>query len=352
MMRKVVFCWSNISGYMAACWQALQLEPNLAFHVLALGGSRETNFDNELMSGLSWRSLTADEQDSPSKILQYVEAQKPDVIFLSGWLNRGYMELVNAPALAKTKFVLCMDTPWKGTYRQKFSPWILRWFLKRIDVAFVPGERAWLYARKLGFGSDRIIKGLYGVDHANLSKVLERRKVLDWPKRFLFVGRLHEQKGLDLLLQAYDAYRKAVSEPWGLDVAGMGSLASQCIGKEGVKHHGFLQPAETRKLMEQSGVLVLPSRYDPWPLALVEGAAAGLPVICSTECGSAVEVIRDGFNGWVVPPTLDRLVDALVTAHHTNGLVKMGEHASLFALPYSSGGWKRGVVGLVRRLTK
>lgn len=352
MMHKVVFCWSNISGYMGACWQALRLEPDLDFHILAMGGSRETNFDNELMSGLSWRSLTADEQDSPSKILQCVEVQKPDVIFLSGWLNRGYMELVNAPALAKTKFVLCMDTPWKGTYRQKLSPWILRWFLKRIDVAFVPGERAWLYARKLGFDSDRIVKGLYGVDHANLTQALELRKKAEWPKRFLFVGRLHEQKGLDLLLDAYEAYQKTVSDPWGLDIVGMGSLASLCVNKEGVTFHGFLQPVQTRQLMAKSGVLVLPSRYDPWPLALVEGAAAGLPVICSTECGSAVELIRDGFNGWVVPPTLARLAEGLVTAHHSTGLVKMGERASLFALPYSSDNWKRGVGALVRRLTR
>lgn len=335
---------------MAACWRALQCEPDLDFHVIAMGDSRETNFDNNLMEGVSWRRLNADEQDSPATILRYVQEQQPDVIFLSGWLNRGYMELVNAPSLAKKKFVLCMDTPWKGTYRQKLSPWILRWFLRRIDFVFVPGERAWQYARKLGFDSDRIAKGLYGVDHANLSKLIEQREKAEWPKRFLFVGRLHEQKGLDLLLDAYEAYRQTVSEPWGLDIVGMGSLASQCAGKEGVTLHGFLQPAQTRQLMVKGGVLVLPSRYDPWPLALVEGASAGLPVICSTECGSAVEVIRDGFNGWVVPPLKDSIVGALVTAHYSNDLPRMGSMASLFAQPYSSDSWGRRVRLLARGL--
>ena len=55
---------------------------------------------------------------------------------------------------------------------------------------------------------------------------------------------------------------------------------------------GFVQPADQAAIWAEHGAFALASRYDPWPLVIVEACAAGLPVIHSEACGSAVELVR------------------------------------------------------------
>jgi glycosyltransferase involved in cell wall biosynthesis len=53
--------------------------------------------------------------------------------------------------------------------------------------------------------------------------------------------------------------------------------------------------------MSSSHVLVVPSEYEGFGIAYLEGMAFGLPAIATTA-GGAAEVVRDGENGFLVPP--------------------------------------------------
>ena len=59
----------------------------------------------------------------------------------------------------------------------------------------------------------------------------------------------------------------------------------------------------------------LPTLYDPFPNAALEALASGLPIIVSRQCGAA-ELVREGFNGFVVD-ALD--VDALARVDERRG---------------------------------
>ena len=129
-------------------------------------------------------------------------------------------------------------------------------------------------------------------------------------------GRLERQKGFDLLLAAFAAV--AVRHPdWTLQIFGRGSrleeLEQSVVGL-GLGGQVSVQ-APTDRLgehMRTASVFVLSSRYEGFPLVLLEALAAGLAVVsfdCPTGPG---EVLTDGVNGLLVPPeSVPALADAL-----------------------------------------
>lgn len=339
---KALFLWSDISGYMASCWRALARLPDVTVQVMAYGSSRATDFHREVMAGIDWLPLDDDRRVDTAFLTERVRASEADAVILSGWHNRAYRRLPTRAASPGRRFIMTMDTPWWGTPKQQLAPFLLAPYCRRIDTVVVTGERSWQYARRLGFAERQIVRGLYGVDHASLSTLLDDRLRGDWPRTFLFAGRYAPEKGIGPLVDAYREYRSTTTDPWNLVCCGKGPLAARLVGVEGVSDRGFVQPHDLHDVMRSSGAFVLPSMFDPWPLALVEACAAGLPVVASDACGSAVELIRDGFSGYTFA-TGDsaRLMRALKRVHASTSLPQIGRRARDFAAAYSAEEWAR-----------
>jgi glycosyltransferase involved in cell wall biosynthesis len=168
-----------------------------------------------------------------------------------------------------------------------------------------------------------------------------------WPRRFAFVGRYVEIKGLSTLLSAYQRYRswaacrKVDSEPWELHCYGAGPLTDKISAVAGVVNHGFLQPKDLPSALAEAGVFVLPSMKDPWGVALAEGAGSGLPLITSDEVSSGVDLVRHLYNGYVFPAgDEDRLFQGLRWAHeHYPELPDMGRRSLFYAGAYMPEVW-------------
>jgi len=338
---RILFLWTDISGYMGACWRELSRRPEVVLRVGAYDRQTDTSFDGRVMEGVDWLPLDAAKRFDAAALAREVAAFDADVVVLSGWANPGYRRLPFLAARPGRRFVMAMDTPWRGTLRQHLAPWRWRRYLSRIDMVFVTGERCWQYARRLGVSERAIRRGVYGVDTDALGRVDDARRAAGaWPRSFLFAGQYIERKGFDLLVDAYGHYRRKVADPWPLVCCGQGPLAGTLVGREGITDLGFRQPDEVRQRMAASGALVLPSRHDPWPLVLVESCAAGLPVIASDACGSGVELIRDGFSGFTCATgDRDALRDALIRVHHCRSLPDIGGRARAFAEPYGAARW-------------
>jgi len=338
---NIVVCWTGISGYLAASWWALAQRSGIDLHVVTFGGLDETNFDRDLMVDLSCRLLDEEEREKDDLIEEEVVQQSPDVVVAAGWFHEPYRQLAYASRLQDARFVMGMDTPWQGTWKQHLAPWLLWRYIRRMDHVVVTGERCWQYARRLGVSAENITRGVYGVDYDALSGISRNGTDSEWPRRFLFVGRFDEEKGVDLLVEAYRQYREGVETPWPLTCCGKGPLGDLLDRTPGIANRGFVQPGDMMDEWRRAGAFVLPSRFDPWPLALVEAAAAGLPVVCSDACGSAVEVIRPGYNGIKVPTaSVEALSGALREVHRRHDeLPGWGRRARQFAAPYSAERW-------------
>lgn len=221
-----------------------------------------------------------------------------DYIFLAGWVYKPYLKLLKE--LENRNCVLGLDNKWTGSLKQNLGTLYFRIFLKRyIKSVFVPGPQQNLFARKLGFTKEQIAEGAYCCDfemfHGSYLQNKENKKV-NFPKRFLFVGRYSKEKGIEELWSSFIQLQDESPSDWELWCLGKGDVKAVVHPK--IKHFGFLQPEEMSDIIEKTGVFVLPSTFEPWGVVVHEYAAAGFPLLCSNEVGAASVFLKEHENGY------------------------------------------------------
>lgn len=337
---KVVFCWSGMQGYMASCLHALRRRDGMDLYVIHLDYN-DLPYQEDLLNGIPNDRLQASQPNEA--IGQMVVDQKPDVVFLCGWFYAPYRKLLLQGELQPAKFLLGMDTPWSGSWRQRLNQVRLRDFIRRMEKVVVAGPRTREFARRLGASRNQILPGLYGFDFSRFGAMGASRLdgASSWPERFLFAGRYVPEKGLDVLLDAYRQYRAAVAEPWPLDCCGTGPEAARLRGHQGVQDLGYVQPSALPTVFSERGVFVMPSLEEPWGVAIAEAAATGLPLICSDRCGAADDLLRQYHNGLLVPAgNATALAGAMKWMHeHHYAFRTMGVRSRSLAAAFSAEAW-------------
>src|SRR5262249_62336963 len=122
--------------------------------------------------------------------------------------------------------------------------------------------------------------------------------------QILYVGVLNFNKGLDVLLHATQKLVQRQPEARLILLGGFfyrnTRLQAQCIQRLahdlGLDAHvefvGMKPPAEVARYMQESALLVLPSRRESFGSVLVEALACGTPVV-ATRCGGPEDIVND-----------------------------------------------------------
>lgn len=125
------------------------------------------------------------------------------------------------------------------------------------------------------------------------------------PRRLVAIGRLSEQKGFPLLIEAMALVAKDLPE-LRLTLIGEGELRPMIetrIHEAGLGDRvtltGWLDEAGVRDALARSHALVLPSFAEGLPMVLMEAFAAGRPAIATSIAG-VPELVTPG-TGWLVP---------------------------------------------------
>ena len=139
----------------------------------------------------------------------------------------------------------------------------------------------------------------------------------------LFVGVLEPYKGIDVLAEAWRLARPDAD----LRVVGSGSRAS-IVEDLGVRWDRSLPPEEVAQALDESTVLVLPSRSEGMGRVVVEAQCRGRAVIGS-RVGGIPDLVRDGENGLLVEPqNPEALAEALTRVLSDRELAeKLGANA-------------------------
>jgi glycosyltransferase involved in cell wall biosynthesis len=193
---------------------------------------------------------------------------------------------------------------------------------ERIDPALNPIGRAWGFLRRRVYPlASCVVVQTEAAGAFFASRIRRRTRVIPNPvlappsvttppfnprrKHIVAMGRLHRQKGFDLLLNAF-ARVAPLSPDWSLTVWGEGEerasleeLRNQLGLKDSVHFPG--RTTDPYGKLRESDFFVLSSRFEGFPNALCEAMACGLPVI-SFDCPSGPrEIIRPEVDGFLVP---------------------------------------------------
>ena len=140
-------------------------------------------------------------------------------------------------------------------------------------------------------------------------------------KVVLYLGRLVQYKGLDVLLRAFAELEKTMDDV-SLVVGGTGPFEAECkelAGKLGVRNVSFVgYVRDVASYYRMCDVFVLPARFvrdsvpsEAWGLVLNEVMSVGKPVVATDAVAGAFDLIEDGKNGFIVE---NRNVEALRAA--------------------------------------
>jgi glycosyltransferase involved in cell wall biosynthesis len=190
---------------------------------------------------------------------------------------------------------------------------------------FVPSKYIRTQYYLNGYPKDRIEVVRLGIDVPGESLGSPTRQVEKKQRdeiRFIFVGMMIPNKGLDILIKAF---KKLDNEKIRLYVYGRDDIVPAYYrnllrdlsnGDERIVFRGPFGQDERRKVYEDCDIVVIPSRFpETFSLVAHEAFAFGKPVIAS-DIGALPEVVIDGQNGFLVPPgnvlSLTKLMDRVV----------------------------------------
>lgn len=141
-------------------------------------------------------------------------------------------------------------------------------------------------------------------------------------KVILAVGQFIPRKGFDILMNAVRDIPRDVGIYF---VGGIPTkeylLERDRSGLTNVHFEGFKLKNELEKYYRAADLFVLPTREDIWGLVIQEAMAYGLPVISTDKCASALELIKHGENGYIIPcenvGLLEDYIQVIISSENT-----------------------------------
>ena len=298
---KILFLYSRLNGFVISTLKALSANNNVdAITVVHRDDSSNGNqFQTEAVDKVTFLQR----QDlNYYQLIHLMRKFQPDIVYLSGWVDATYLAVTYGYRQKNNCLtVVGIDDQWRNTFRQIIGSIFYKLvFRYRIfDYMWVAGPRQYYYARRFGHNDSNIIFNLLSADTEIFNKC-----TTEFNKRFVYVGRFDECKGILELIEAYKALPAEVREDWRLTLIGAGGLSKvindQIVCEKNIDIIGFCQPSDLKEELSTGGVGCLVSSFEQWGVSLHEYACMGMPIIATKNVGSASEFVIDGFNGVIL----------------------------------------------------
>jgi glycosyltransferase involved in cell wall biosynthesis len=347
--KKIVFLYTEIAGYLLSCLNKA-ISEGFEVHLFRYPVNPEAPFEFMFDPAIK---IYPSHDYSTSELIGAIGSIQAQLIICCGWIDRRYLKAVSHFS-GKIPSVLAMDTAWEGSMKQWIGSMLGKLLIrKRFDFCWVTGEKQQTYACKLGFSDDLIFKGFYSADtdffHSCYLSNHESKKK-KFPKRFIYVGRYYEFKGIKNLWRAFIDLQQECPNEWELWCFGTGDVRP--VEHPKIRHFGFVQANQMPQYLEETGIFVLPSHFEPWGVVVHEFAAAGFPLICSKKVGAASQFLMKNKNGFFIDDTdVTNIKTVLrnITTLNNEQLNDMSEQSAIIGMGHSPLAWVKILQSIISK---
>lgn len=339
---KILFFYTELANYFVAGCK--ELAHHAEVHVFRWPVNKEAPFEFEFGKLHVYNKNEYDYNQLETKVKEI----NPDLMIFSGWIDGDYNKIAKTYN-KKVPTIVAFDTHWRGDLKQQILKIIAPIYLhKRFSHAWVPGQIQKEYALKLGFRNENIMEGFYTCDVNYFNTIYQstiNEKSQQFPKRFLFVGRYYDFKGVKELWQAFIELQNEMPNEWELWCAGNGDIEPATHPK--IKHLGFVQPQKMKEILSKTGVFILPSHFEPWGLVVHEHAAAGFPLLLSKNVGAVGLFLEENKNGFVFSGKeindIKRVMKQIILLNSSE-LIEMSKHSHQLAQKLNTEKWVQQLI--------
>lgn len=236
-------------------------------------------------------------------LISYLGQHDIDVVLLMG-NYQGFLALPAILTYSKTHFIFCDHGALMNQWDSRPVRWMRRWSSRLCDATVTLTQQSRRdYIERFKLPADKVHAIYNWLD----PQLADRRKTYDIDSRvLLWAGRLDEEKGADLLL---DIARQLLPRfpQWRWLVFGTGEMQEQMAEEIARFDLGeqLLLCGQVTNLYDEypkGSIVTLTSYREGLPLVLLEGKACGLPLISFDVATGPAEIIRDGVDGFLIPP--------------------------------------------------
>ncbi len=250
-------------------------------------------------------------------LIERIDRYNPDVLLVFGWSFKSHLRVMRHYS-GRKKIIFrgdsnLLDELEGFSVKKILRSVFLTWLYRHVDIALYTGAANKAYYLKYGLKEHQLLYAAHAVENERFYDEDGRHEQAadQWrnelgigndEKVFLFAGKLEPKKDPSLLLEAFQQLNLQNTRLIFVGKGVQEEVLQQKAGNDPrILFLGFQNQQQMPVVYRLATVFVLPSKGpgETWGLSVNEALACDRPVLVSSKCGCASDVVVSGQNGLI-----------------------------------------------------
>ena len=246
------------------------------------------------------------------ELIPAIERWGADAVLVFGWNFKSHLKVMRyfhgkIPVYFRGDSTLLDDKPGVKTFMRRIA---LRWVYSHVDKAFYVGTNNRDYFLAHGLKPSQLIFAPHSVENSRFGTPEVEAAALKWREELgfsdsdiviVYAGKLYGVKNITVLVRQFTDYI-AANPSTKLKLLIVGNGPDEEFVQKNTGRHIALLPFQNQSKIPLiyciGNVFILPSNSDTWGLGINEAMASGRAVVVTNKVGCAVDLVKDGINGF------------------------------------------------------